>query len=84
MSIKIIVTGGTFDKEYNPLNGKLFFNKTHVSAMLGLGRCRIHYTIKTIFMKDSLSMTDVDRKKIVQECQKSKEDKYSSLMGQIQ
>ena len=81
MNIKIIVTGGTFDKEYNPLNGELVFNKTHVSAMLKLGRCRIQYTIKTIFMKDSLSMTDVDRKKIVQECQKSKEDKILITHG---
>ena len=81
MTIKIIVTGGTFDKEYNPLNGELFFNKTHVSSMLTLGRCRIHYTIKIIFMKDSLSMTNVDRKKIVQECQKSKEDKILITHG---
>lgn len=63
MSIKIIVTIGTFDKEYNPLNGELFFNKTHVSAMLRLGRYRIHYIFKTIFMKDSLNMTDADREK---------------------
>ena len=37
MTIKIIVTGGTFNKEYNPLNGQLFFNGTHVSEMLRLG-----------------------------------------------
>lgn len=49
--------------------------------MLRLGRCRIHYKIKTILMKDSLSMTDVDRKKIVQECQKSKEDKIHITHG---
>jgi hypothetical protein len=36
MAIKIIVTGCTFDKEYNPLNGELFFNETHVYSMLGI------------------------------------------------
>jgi len=36
MTIKIIVTGGTFDKEYNPLNGQLFFNRTHVPEILRL------------------------------------------------
>jgi L-asparaginase len=81
MSVKIIVTGGTFDKEYNPLTGELAFNKTHVPAMLKLGRCRIHYTIKIILMKDSLSMTDADREKILQECQKSKDNKILITHG---
>ena len=32
MLIKIFVTGGTFDKEYHELDGKLFFKKTHLAA----------------------------------------------------
>jgi L-asparaginase len=81
MTIKIIVTGGTFDKEYNPLTGELFFNGTHVSEMLRLGRSRLHAHIKTIMMKDSLSMTDADRKKILNECQQSTEDKILITHG---
>ena len=61
MTIKIIVTGGTFDKEYNPLNGQLFFNGTHVSEMLRLGRSRLQVHIKTVMMIDSLSMTEADQ-----------------------
>jgi L-asparaginase len=81
MTIKIIVTGGTFDKEYNPLNGQLFFNGTHVPEMLKLGRSRLHVHIKTIMMIDSLSMTDTDRKKILTECQSSEEDKILITHG---
>ena len=34
MSIRIFITGGTFDKEYDEITGKLFFNKTHIREML--------------------------------------------------
>lgn len=45
MKIKILITGGTFDKEYNELAGELFFNKTHVPEMLKLGRSRLKLKI---------------------------------------
>lgn len=81
MTIKIIVTGGTFDKEYDPLNGQLYFKKTHVPEMLRLGRSRIHTQIKKIMMIDSLSMTTEDRKKILRECKASKQDKILITHG---
>ena len=81
MAIKIIVTGGTFDKEYNLLTGQLFFNSTHVPEMLRLGRSRFQVTIKTIMMIDSQSMTDTDRNKIVKECEDSREDKILITHG---
>jgi len=81
MNIKIIVTGGTFDKEYNPLTGQLFFNGTHVSEMLKLGRSRLPVHLKTVMMIDSLSMTESDRKKILKECQTSCEDKILITHG---
>jgi len=81
MSIKIIVTGGTFDKEYNELNGELYFNKTHVSEMLKLGRSRIELKIVTLMMCDSLHMTGSDVKVIVDECQNSEEEKILITHG---
>lgn len=81
MAIKILVTGGTFDKEYNLLTGQLFFNGTHVPEMLRLGRSRLQVTIKTIMMIDSQSMIDADRKKIVKECENSEEDKILITHG---
>ena len=73
MSIKIIVTGGTFDKEYNELNGELFFRRTQLHEMLKLGRARVPVRIKTLMMIDSLFLTATDRKKILKECLASRE-----------
>jgi L-asparaginase len=81
MTIKILVTGGTFDKEYDPLTGQLYFNETHVPEMLRLGRSRLHTHIKRILMIDSLNMTEADRKKILHECQTSLEDKILITHG---
>jgi len=66
--IRILVTGGTFDKEYNELTGELFFKATHVDDMLKLGRCRLTVEIETLMMIDSLQMTDADRSRILDRC----------------
>ena len=52
--IRIFVTGGTFDKEYNELNGTLSFKDTHIPEMLRLGRCRVEVAVRTLMMIDSL------------------------------
>ncbi len=61
MSVRIIATGGTFDKEYNELTGELFFTKTHINDVLNLGRCKLQVKITPLMLKDSLFMTDDDR-----------------------
>lgn len=61
MSLRILVTGGTFDKEYDEINGKLDFEETHVPEMLKLGRSTVPTEVRTIMMIDSLEMTDADR-----------------------
>ena len=66
--IRIFVTGGTFDKEYNELTGSLFFKDTHLQEMLRLGRSRIDVAVSTLMMIDSLEMTAADRARIVAEC----------------
>jgi len=68
MTIRIFVTGGTFDKEYNELTGELFFKDTHVREMLTLGRNRTTVKIETLFMMDSLNMQDSDRELIARSC----------------
>ncbi|MCX5795064.1 MAG: asparaginase domain-containing protein [Elusimicrobia bacterium] len=73
MSIRIIVTGGTFDKEYNELRGSLFFRKSHVAEMLRLGRCRLAVKVRTLLMIDSLCMTPAQRRRILQACLSSPE-----------
>jgi len=74
MEILILVTGGTFDKEYNELTGELFFKDTHVMEMLNLGRSLIQTTVHTLMMKDSLNMTDTDRRLIADHCKSVKQD----------
>jgi L-asparaginase len=71
--IRILVTGGTFDKEYNELTGTLYFQNTHLPEMLRLGRCHVDVSIDTLMMIDSLEMTDDDRRRIVDECRRAPE-----------
>ncbi len=73
MAVKIFVTGGTFDKEYNELDGRLFFKDTHLPEMLKLGRCKVPVEIRTLMLVDSLEMTDADRQLIIDQCKKAKE-----------
>ncbi|MEK7818173.1 MAG: asparaginase domain-containing protein [Bacteroidota bacterium] len=81
MPIKIIITGGTFDKEYNELKGQLFFNRTHLPEMLKLGRSKIEVSISTLMMIDSLEMTDENREAIANECNLSEENKILITHG---
>ena len=71
--IRILVTGGTFDKEYNELTGTLYFQNTHLPEMLRLGRCHVDVSIDTLMMIDSLEMTEDGRRRIVDECRRAPE-----------
>jgi L-asparaginase len=73
MGVRVFVTGGTFDKEYDELRGTLHFRNTHVPEMLRLGRCRIAVAVETLMMIDSLDMSDADRALIAQHCRSCSE-----------
>jgi len=79
--IRILVTGGTFDKEYNELTGELFFQQTHVAGMLQLGRCHLDVAIETLMMIDSLQMTDAGRRLILERCLKCPEPRIVITHG---
>ncbi len=81
MAIKIFLTGGTFDKEYNELDGSLYFKDSHMPEMLTLGRSRVPVDIRTLMMIDSLDMTDADRETIAQNCLTTQEDKIIITHG---
>ncbi|MDQ6654278.1 MAG: asparaginase [Verrucomicrobiota bacterium] len=81
MPIRILVTGGTFDKEYDEVSGQLFFKDSHIGEMLRLGRSRVDVTIRTVMMIDSLEMTDADRALIVQNCNGCSEDRIVITHG---
>ena len=81
MKIVIFATGGTFDKEYNELNGQLYFKQTHIPEMLKLGRSRISMRLQSLMMKDSLDMTIADRQAIATACEQAKEKRIVITHG---
>ncbi len=79
--IRIFVTGGTFDKEYDERNGALFFQDTHVPEMLRLGRCLLDIDVRTLMMIDSLEMTEDDRRIIAEHCRNAPESRIVITHG---
>ena len=73
MAIRVLVTGGTFDKEYDELTGRLYFKQTHVPEMLARGRCRLDVIVDTVMMIDSLDLDDDGRGEIVRRCREAVE-----------
>jgi L-asparaginase len=69
-TIRLFVTGGTFDKEYDERNGTLYFKDTHLRDMLKLGRCLLDVEVRTLMMIDSLDMDEEDREVILSQCRK--------------
>jgi L-asparaginase len=79
--ICIFVTGGTFDKTYDEIRGRLTFGDTHLPEMLRLGRSRVEVSIRSLMMMDSLDMTDADRELIVASCRQCDESRIVITHG---
>ncbi len=79
--IKLFATGGTFDKEFNEINGDLEFQKTNLYELLELGRCKLDIKIETLMMIDSLKMSDSERNYIVEKCKKENTHKIVITHG---
>ena len=79
--IQIFITGGTFDKSYNYINGELFFEKTHLPEMLKRSRCQLDLKIETLMMIDSLEMNDSHFEKIISKCKNCNTDKIIITHG---
>ena len=81
MSVRVFVTGGTFDKEYDELSGRLYFRNTHVDEMLRRGRCGLDLDVETLMLVDSLEMTDPQRELIVRACAECAQDQIVITHG---
>ena len=81
MSIRIFITGGTFDKEYNELNGQLYFKDSHLADLLQLGRSRVPVVTRTLMMIDSLEMSEQDRDLIAHQCNSCEESRIVITHG---
>ena len=79
--IKIFATGGTFDKEFNEINGELYFKETNLFKLLQLGRSQVDIKIETLMMVDSFHMTNTERQYILEKCKKEKTDKIIITHG---
>jgi len=80
-TIQVFVTGGTFDKEYNFITGKLYFKDSHLSRMFESGRSTLDLDVKTLMMVDSLEMTDADREIIIHSCKNCVSDQVIVTHG---
>ncbi len=81
MAIRLFITGGTFDKTYDEITGRLVFQDTHVQEMLQLGRCRLDVSVRTLMMVDSLEMTDADRHLVLENCRSAAEERIVVTHG---
>ena len=79
--IKLFATGGTFDKEFNEINGELFFKETNLYQLLQLGRSQLSVKIETLMMVDSLKMTQSEKNYIVDKCKKEKTNRIIITHG---
>jgi L-asparaginase len=81
MAIRVFVTGGTFDKEYDEIRGELSFGDTHLPEMLRRGRCALELEIRTLMMVDSLELSEADRETIARNCERAPEDRIVITHG---
>lgn len=81
MSLRIIATGGTFDKHYDELAGKLGFGASHLPAVLQRARITVPVALEVRNLMDSLDMVDADRQDILQSCTKSAEKAIVIIHG---
>jgi L-asparaginase len=79
--IRVLVTGGTFDKEYDEIGGRLFFKDSHLAEMLALGRSKLDLEIQTLMMIDSLEMTDAHRQTVIDVCRGAPEHRIVITHG---
>jgi L-asparaginase len=80
-TIRILISGGTIDKEYDPLSGELIFSKSHLLNMLNQVRCKITFILEEVMLKDSLQMTLEDREEILKKCVSCGENKIIVTHG---
>ena len=81
MRIRILITGGTFDKDYDELTGALFFRNTHLPEMLRLGRSKLDVLVQTVCMMDSLEMDADHRAQVLEACRDSPEGRILVTHG---
>jgi len=81
MTLRIIATGGTFDKHYNELNGVLGFADSHLPEVIARSRMTIPVELQVVSLLDSLDMQDADRRNVLAACQAAGEKQIVIVHG---
>lgn len=81
MSLRILITGGTFDKYYDAIRGELTFRESHLPAILKQARVTLPIIIEVCLLKDSSLMNDEDRQRILKACQVAPEENLVVVHG---
>lgn len=81
MNLRILATGGTFDKQYDPLTGQLVFGKSVLPDLLTRARLAEPPAFEPLMAIDSLDMDDSHRQQVLQACERSREDHIVIVHG---
>ena len=81
MTLRIIATGGTFDKHYNELTGVLGFADSHLPEVIKRTRMTIPVALQVLPLLDSLDMQDADRQRVLAACQAAGENAIVIVHG---
>jgi len=68
VSIRIIITGGTFDKHYDEIRGNLTFKDSHLPEILKFVRCTVPIELELNQLIDSLDMQESNRLRVRESC----------------
>ncbi|RJG02970.1 asparaginase domain-containing protein [Noviherbaspirillum sedimenti] len=71
MTLHILATGGTFDKHYDELTGRLTFAASHLPEVIRRARLTAAVELSVLPLLDSLDMQDGDRQRILDACRAS-------------
>ncbi len=80
-AIRIIITGGTFDKHYDELRGELTFRDSHLPAILEQVRLIVPVELEINELVDSLDMRESDRTRIADACGDSPQERIVITHG---
>jgi L-asparaginase len=81
MAIRIIITGGTFDKHYDEVHGSLTFTDTHLPEILRFTRCSVPISLELNQLIDSLDMGPANRAQILEACRRAPEERIVVTHG---
>ncbi|TCS37965.1 L-asparaginase [Paucimonas lemoignei] len=81
MTLRLIATGGTFDKHYDEIRGELTFADCHLPEVIRRTRMTMPVNLETLPLLDSLDMQDADRQRILASCRAAAEPAIVIIHG---